>query len=100
MKLPDHLPEEIRKERAEILMADQQAIAFDFADSLLGYELDCLIDQESENGIAIGRLYCDAPEIDASVFVAADGLQAGQMIPVVLEDRRDYDWVAALSDND
>ena len=98
MRLDGHLPDAIRRQRADILMGDQQRFAFDFADSLVGYELDCLIDQSSEGGVAIGRLYCDAPEIDASVYVAADGLQAGQMVPVLLDGRRDYDWVASVAE--
>ena len=100
MRLDGHLPADVRQARADALMADQQPIAFDFADSLVGFELDCLIDQPTENGVAIGRLYCDAPEIDASVFVAAPGLTAGQMVPVELNGRRDYDWVASLAIDD
>ena len=100
MKLDGHLPESVRQGRAETLLADQQPIAFAFGDSLVDFELDCLIDQSSENGTAIGRLYSDAPEIDGVVYVAADGLEAGQIVPVTLDARRDYDWIGSLSDDE
>ena len=96
MRLDGHLPAAIRKQRAETLMADQQPHAFAFGDSLVGYELDCLIDESSTNGVAVGRIYSDAPEIDGVVYVDADNLTAGQIVPVTLDGRRDYDWVGSL----
>ena len=96
MRLDGHLPDDVRQARAATLMADQQPHAFAFADSLLGYELDCLVDQDSDNGVAVGRLYTDAPEIDGVVYVVDGGLHAGQMVPVTLEERRDYDWIGRV----
>ena len=43
-KLPDHLPEEVKNERRERLMAVQQEIAFDWNDAQIGRQLDVLID--------------------------------------------------------
>ncbi|MBX3439121.1 MAG: 30S ribosomal protein S12 methylthiotransferase RimO, partial [Planctomycetaceae bacterium] len=99
VKLDGVVPEDVKSARREELMAMQQQIAFEFGDSLLGYELDCLVDECREDGIAIGRSYADAPEIDGCVFIQDDGLEVGQMVPVELVERRTYDWVGIRSES-
>ena len=96
-RLDGHLPQEVKEARRDELMALQQQFAFDFGDSLLGYELDVLIDAPVEDGIWVGRTFADAPEIDGSVFVAGENLAVGQKVPVVLTDREGYDWVGEVS---
>ncbi len=95
VKLDGHLPEAVKVERRDELMALQQEIAFEFADSLVGYELDVLIDAPSdeEEGIWIGRTYADAPEIDANVYVTGEGLASGQFVPVEIVGRDGYDLI-------
>src|SRR5690606_19139779 len=66
MKLDSHLPDDVKEARRDELMAAQQQIAFDFAESLVGYELDVVIDAEAGDGLYAGRTYADAPEIDAT----------------------------------
>jgi ribosomal protein S12 methylthiotransferase len=91
MKLPDHLPEEVKEARRDALMGTQQQIAFAFGDSLVGYEMDVLIDEDLEGGWFAGRTYADAPEIDASVLVAGTGIGVGDLIPVEITGRQEYD---------
>jgi ribosomal protein S12 methylthiotransferase len=91
-KLDGHLPDDVKETRRDELMAIQQQIAFEFTDSLVGYELDVLIDEQLEDGLWLGRTYADAPEIDASVYVAGENLNVGQFVPVELTGRRGYDW--------
>lgn len=97
VKLPDHLPEEVKLERRDHIMALQQPIAFAFGDSLVGYELDALIDSEVQPGLYTGRFYCDAPEIDGEVFVAGEGLEVGTFVPVEITGRRDYDFIGTAA---
>lgn len=97
-KLEGHLPEEIKNARRDELMALQQGIAFDFADSMVGYELDAMIDEQLDDNTWLGRCYTDAPEIDANVIVTGTGIKVGDKVPVVLEGRQDYDWVGVLAD--
>ena len=66
IKLDGHLPEEVKNERRDELMALQQEIAFEYGDSLVGSEIDVLIDEQLEEGIWVGRGYMDAPEIDSA----------------------------------
>ena len=44
-QLPDHLPEEVKNERRDRLMAVQQEIAFDWNEAQIGRRLDVLIDR-------------------------------------------------------
>jgi len=97
-RLDGHLPEDVKTDRVETLMADQQEIAFAWGDSMVGYELDCLIDEEVEEGVWSGRTFADAPEIDGTVYVQGENLNVGDFVPVEILERRDYDWIAAASD--
>ncbi|HVV99671.1 MAG TPA: 30S ribosomal protein S12 methylthiotransferase RimO [Planctomycetaceae bacterium] len=95
VKLEGHLPEDVKEARRDELMRVQQQIAFDFGDSLVGYELDVLIDSPVEEGVWLGRTYADAPEIDGNVIVTGEGLNVGDMVPVVIEARQDYDLLGS-----
>jgi ribosomal protein S12 methylthiotransferase len=74
-------------------MAIQQEIAFKFGDSLIGYELDAIIDSQVEEGVYLGRIFADAPEIDGNIYVTGEGINIGDMIPVEIVDRQDYDLI-------
>ncbi|WP_437191902.1 30S ribosomal protein S12 methylthiotransferase RimO [Planctomicrobium sp. SH527] len=102
VKLPDHLPEEVKLERRDALMELQQEIAFDWGKKMVDYELDCIIDgpAEGEEGVFIGRTFADAPEIDGTVIVQGEGLEPGQMVPVTIVDAQEYDLIAVVSDAD
>jgi ribosomal protein S12 methylthiotransferase len=98
MKLDGHLPEDVKEGRREELMAVQQEIAFEFGDSLMGYELDCLIDEQIDETTWAGRIYADAPEIDGTVYVQSDSpIDVGRLIPVEITGRQEYDLVGAAS---
>ncbi len=98
VKLDGHLPQEVKDARRDELMALQQEIAFEFADSMVGYELDVMIDEHIEGDTWLGRCYADAPEIDANVIVTGSGIQVGAKVPVVLEARQDYDWIGTVAE--
>ncbi len=94
MKLEGHLPDDVKEARRDALMALQQQIAFEFGESLVGYELDCLIDAQVDERTWSGRIYADAPDIDATVFVQGEGMAVGDLCPVEITGRQDYDLVA------
>ncbi len=100
-KLDEHLPERIKKERRNRLMAVQQQNAFHFCESQIGKKLDILIDRpfdESKN-VWIGRSFADAPDVDSVVYVTGDPsspLAAGNLVPAEIVAFKDYDLVAAV----
>ena len=98
MKLDGHLPKDVREARAEAIMAEQQPHAFAFGDSLIGYELDVLVDEVGEDGVASGRTFADAPEIDGLVHFTTPDAKVGAMVPVELTGRDGYDWLGVASD--
>lgn len=97
VKLDGHLPENVKEARRDELMALQQEIAFEHGDKMIGYELDVIIDEEIGDGVYVGRSYADAPEIDSNVIVTGTELQIGDMVPVEIMERQDYDLVGMVS---
>jgi ribosomal protein S12 methylthiotransferase len=100
VKLDGHLPQEIREARRDELMELQQRIAFEHGDSLVGYELDVLLDEQVDDATWVGRTYADAPEIDGQVYVTGHGLEVGQFVPVEVAARQDYDLVGVAVTED
>jgi ribosomal protein S12 methylthiotransferase len=99
VKLEGHLPEEVKLSRRDALMELQQEIAYEWGQSLVDYELDCLVDGPSEQeGIWVGRTFADAPEIDGTVYVEGNGLEPGQLVPVTILEAKEYDLVGVVSD--
>jgi len=96
-RLSDHLPEDIKLERRERLMAEQQQIAFAWNDAQVGRRLEVLIDAAvpDEKNAWIGRSYADAPDVDGVVYVTGERLSAGSLVPCEVVGRSDYDLVAA-----
>jgi ribosomal protein S12 methylthiotransferase len=87
--LGDPIPVEVKQERFERLMELQQGISLQVNQSYVGKTLDVLVEGR-DNGIAIGRSYRDAPEIDGMVFIEGSA-QIGDIIPVRITGALAYD---------
>jgi len=61
--LGDPIPAEVKQERYDRLMERQQAISLEKNQAFVGQTLDVLVEGYGD-GIAVGRSYRDAPEID------------------------------------
>lgn len=92
-RLPNHLPEELKEERRETLMAIQQEIAFEFGDAQVGRQLDVLIDSAvpGEKNAWIGRTMADAPDVDCVAYVTGEKLKPGALVTCEVVARTDYD---------
>lgn len=106
-KLDGHLPEDVKEARRDELMEIQQDIAFKFGESLVGYELDAIIDEklednELEEDVYLGRIFADAPDIDGNIYImpGEDDINIGDMVPVEIIESRDYDLVGVVSDGE
>ncbi|MBN1888302.1 MAG: 30S ribosomal protein S12 methylthiotransferase RimO [Thermoflexales bacterium] len=88
--LADHVPEEIKQERYERLMEAQQAISLRKNQALVGQTLEVLI-EGCGDGLAVGRSYRDAPEIDGLVLLGDESLPPGQFVPAVITGAAAYD---------
>ena len=95
-RLPGHLPEAVRQERREQLMAVQQTIAFEWNEAQTGKIVDVLIDRPvaGEQNAWIGRWYADAPDVDGVVYVTGTGLSPGGIVACEIVASKDYDLIA------
>ncbi len=96
-KLPGHLSDAAKAERRDRAMAAQQAIAFEFNGSLVGRELDVLIDGPAgdREGLYVGRTYADAPDVDGLAYVATAGdPEPGAIVRCAIVASEGYDLVA------
>lgn len=93
--LPGALPEEVREARAARFMEVQSEISARLLAKKLGTRQTVIIDEATEDGVAIGRSKADAPEIDGLVFVETDrALRPGDFVEVEITEAQEHDLVA------
>lgn len=93
--LGDPIPAEVKEERYQRLMTLQQNISLQINQSFVGQTLDMLV-EGFDKGIAIGRSYRDAPEIDGLIF-AEGRAEIGQILPVRITGAMTYDLAGVFS---
>lgn len=91
--LGDPIPPELKEERFNILMSEQEKISFEKNQGMIGRELEVLV-EGVDNNISIGRSYRDAPEIDGMVIVEGT-LPVGEISRVKITGAMEYDLVAS-----
>ena len=95
--LPDHVPEEVKQERRERLMSAAARISRDRLRTRLGKTLRVLVDRVGGDGVAEGRTYADAPEVDGKVVIrGAASLTPGEFAEVRIAGADAFDLHAAL----
>lgn len=87
--LGDPVQAGVKQERYERLMELQQGISLQINQSYVGKTLDVLVEGR-DKGIAIGRSYRDAPEIDGMVFIEGQA-KIGEIVPVKITGAMAYD---------
>ena len=90
--LPDHLPQDVVDERVARITALAEELTSQRAEERIGEVLEVLI--ESEDGE--GRALHQAPEVDGSTTVLAQGLSIGQVVRCVVIGTEGVDLVAEL----
>ncbi len=95
-RLPDHLPEEVKAERREQLMALQQQIAFDWTKGQIGKEIEVIVDAADPEvpGHLLARSHADAPEIDCCVRVKGKNMRPGDIVRARVTGADGYDLIA------
>jgi len=91
--MPGQVPEDVKQERFERVMALSARISEEKLAAKVGSTIDVLIDAvDPETGGATGRSKADAPEIDGEVQLRdAGGLKPGDIVPVKIEDSDAHD---------
>jgi ribosomal protein S12 methylthiotransferase len=95
-RLPDHLPEEVKAERRDRLMALQQEIAFAAARGRVGTETEVIVDAPDPEvpGHFLARGPFDAPDIDCVVRLKGKNLRPGDLVRARVTGVDGYDLAA------
>ncbi len=89
--LPNHVPEELKKERLARFMEIQEGISAEKLKKKIGSIETVLVD-EVQGEQAIARSRADAPEIDGVVYLSnAEGLYAGDLVEVEIVNSDGHD---------
>ena len=83
----EHVDFEIAQERAQIIEELQSRIMDDWNDSMVGKDLEVLVDgYDEEMGQYFGRSYADSPDVDGRVWIACDEpLREGNFVMVHID---------------
>lgn len=94
----DNIPEDVKEERLDRLMALQEDIATELSAQKVGQTYRIIIDR-MDGDYYVGRTEADSPEVDCEVLVPADPthpLQIGQFYQVIITDSEEFDLYARL----
>ena len=91
----DDVPDEIKQERADIIMEEQNIISAQLNNDKIGKEFKVIIDRV-EDDFFVGRTEYDSPEVDQEVLVVTNGeaLKIGNFYNVKITGAEDYDLIA------
>lgn len=95
--LDNQVPEEVREERAQLLMDLQATISREKLLTRVGKSYDVIIDNVSEDGIAVGRTKYEAPDIDGVVVINdAKNVECGDIVRATITATDEHDMQATL----
>ncbi len=90
--LVDDVPEELKQERADQIMAVQQDISLELNQAKVGKQYKVLIDRIEKDHF-VGRTEFDSPEVDNEVLITAtdEYLRIGDFVNVEIESAAEFD---------
>ena len=100
-RMQDQRPDRLKRERVDVLMGAQQAVAFSGAEERIGTEFKVLVDDSGTSDGTAARHQGQAPEVDSVTFLEGPASLTeprhtpGAFLTVRCIGRRDYDLVAA-----
>ncbi len=90
--LVDDVPEEVKQERANIIMEIQSQISWELNQHKVGETFRCIIDRK-EGNYFIGRTEFDSPDVDNEVLIDATKhyVKQGEFVNVKITEAADFD---------
>lgn len=89
----DDVPEEVKQERAEQIMALQQSISLELNEDKIGLKFQVIVDRIEQDRY-VGRTRFDSPEVDGEVvFTSSRTLKPGDFLEVRIHSAEDYDLI-------
>lgn len=92
-KMPNQIPDHVKKRRLKTLMLAQQKIAFAKNRQRLGDLLTCLVDSVDKNRTGRGRFYGQAPDIDSICIIKNCMAKPGDLLNTKVVGTKDYDLI-------
>jgi ribosomal protein S12 methylthiotransferase len=93
----DDIPEEVKQERADEIMALQQEISLELNQAKIGNTYKVLFDRK-EGGYFIGRTEFDSPEVDNEVLIpASQYVRLGDFADVKITSAEEFDLYGELA---
>jgi ribosomal protein S12 methylthiotransferase len=89
--LKNHVPEILREERHDTIMARQAQISDAINQKYLGQTIPVLVEENPDEGIYLGRTGFQAPEVDGITFIYGSGLEIGTFTDVKITETHEYD---------
>lgn len=89
----DDIPDEVKQERANLIMEVQEQISADINSQKVGQELKVIIDRK-ENNSYVGRTEFDSPEVDPEVIITANDneeIKIGEFYNVKITEAEAFD---------
>lgn len=97
-KLDDNITEDIKQERAAILMDEQQIISHELNQAKVGNTFNVIIDRQ-EGEYYVGRSEFDSPEVDNEILIRSEKpLETGSFYNVKITDAEAFDLMAELKE--
>jgi ribosomal protein S12 methylthiotransferase len=84
-----------KSERFNEIMSVQSAISLEKNQKLVGKTFKALVD-DTEDNIAVARIYSQAPEIDGVVLIRDTDVKQGDFVKVKIKEAYDYDLTGTI----
>ena len=93
----DDVPQELKEERAAIVMDIQQGISAKLNQQTVGKTFKVLIDRK-DSGYYVGRTEFDSPEVDNEVLIDAKSnyVRIGDFAQVKIDSAEDFDLYGTI----
>lgn len=92
-RMRHRIPAEVIEKRVDVLMTEQQRVAFELADAAKGRRMRVLVDGAAVDGLVPARHAGQAPMVDSVTFVEHSTAHPGEFIEIRCTGRADYDLV-------
>ena len=94
--LPDQIPDAVKEERREHLMAIQAEVSAQWLSTQVGSRQQVLVDAPHPDwpGLHKGRVWFQAPEVDGITYVSGPGVAPGAMLECDIVESATYDLTA------
>ncbi len=96
-KLDNQVLQKIKKERKNIIMAEQQKISLEKNREKIGSLVEVLVEGKLPNGTFFGRTYEDSPEVDGFAFIETEKeLLIGEYYMCKVIGAKEYDIIVEV----